>query len=53
MSRGNLPAAIETFREAITLDPAAFRPKNNLVIARNLSDIYTLLVVPMSGEEWV
>ena len=51
MSRGDLPAAIETFREAITLYPAAFRPKNNLVIARGLSGVYTLPVVPMSGEE--
>ncbi|MEL6584975.1 MAG: tetratricopeptide repeat protein [Pseudomonadota bacterium] len=51
MSRGDLNGAMLTFREAVTLDPAPFRPRNNLVIARGLSGIYTLPVIPMTEEE--
>lgn len=51
MGRGDLDAAINNFREAIALDPQAFRPKNNLVIARGLKGQFTLPVVSVSEEE--
>jgi Tfp pilus assembly protein PilF len=51
MGRGDLDGAIRTFREAVALDPQAFRPKNNLVIARGLQGNYTLPVVPVTEEE--
>lgn len=51
MTRGNMAAAEEKFREAISFDPTLFAAKNNLVIARGRQGNYQLPIIPMTDKE--
>lgn len=51
MSRGDLPAAQNTFSRALTYNGRLFSAKNNLAIVRGLQGIYQLPVVPMTETE--
>lgn len=51
MSRGDLPAAEDTFMRALSFNSRLFSAKNNLAIVRGLQGNYQLPVVPMTEKE--